>query len=555
MLRFRDKTHKIFYVFELLVNRLGFIHRLIDDYTENGKEKYLRLPKIVLIDTIGGNPIELNAFFLNKLKWLEQVLPNNKNSTVYIKIKRHPVDKAVLNFFKKTTYIYDICSSNMCEKLSERIVCESGVIDIEGSTVSPIINRIIENSYATIIYFKYSNEVMKTTWVIPKSVSKIILLSNNNDEDGDDGDTRVLDINFSYIKTLKNLSFIEVKFDNEFLCLESLSVVKSVATKFTKKCKMNALLEIELWDVDEVAFTCELAHLNTLFVYKGNKIAFSEKFDSLKRLTVISSEFVYLPEIDFSNKIVHFSNSKAINFNRINSLEYIQNYSDKNDLKNDLENFFEFPIPIKEEGEWKMSKFVSMSPRVEVVGNEIIRKGENEEDLYDMVVSYRFIDEFNSNDKMRFITENDEIATIANVRYFEVEVTGNSYVGVGIINVFEDINYINTMIGWQKMSCGYHSDDRMIYNGDDTSDYDTGIRYGEKTEVTNVVGVGFVVDLEEVIFDVFFICNKKIVYRKHFDADNIAAVISLNVFNKIAINYGEKPFKFDLTFSGLLNFH
>ncbi|ELP86001.1 hypothetical protein EIN_234080 [Entamoeba invadens IP1] len=528
---------------------LNFFIDFISDYTENGKEKYLHLPEIIIIFSDDGKPIEMNTTFFNKLKWLEQALPDNKRSTVYIKIKYHPEDKNVLSMFKKTTYIYDTCVSNMCETLSERVFCENGMIEIEGSTISPIINTIIKNSYSTSVEFKYSNEEMKTKWVVLESVSHLILLSKNNDVDGDNVDTRVLNIDFSFIKTFKIISFIEVKFDNEFLCLESLSVTNAVAIKFTEKCKMNNLSEIELWNVDETSFSCKLDKLKTLFVFKGYQITFKEKLDNLKRLTVIESDYVSLPEINFENKVVHLSHSAAITFNVIDSVEYLQKYADKKDTKKLVEsaNFvFEFPLPTKEENEWKMSKFVSMSPRVEVIGDEIIRNKGIEEDMYDMVVSYQFLDEINSYDKMQFINNNNVKETIQNVRYFEVEVTGNSLIAIGIMNVSKDTGYQNTMVGWQQRSCGYHSDDGSIYKEDINNVYDTNIRYGEKTGTCNVVGVGLVFNVLQTECDIFFTCNGKIVFQNKFDADSIAAVVSMNIFNKIVINYGEKQFKFDL---------
>ncbi|ELP89969.1 hypothetical protein EIN_301580, partial [Entamoeba invadens IP1] len=247
----------------------------------------------------------------------------------------HPEDKNVLSLFKKTTYIYDTCVTNTCETLSERVVCKNGLIEIEGSTISPIINTIIKNSYSTSVKFKYSNEEMKTTWVVPESVSHLYLLFKNNDVDGDNVDTRVLNIDFSCIKTLKIITFIEVNFDNEFLCLESLSVTNAVAIKFTEKCKMNTLSEIELWDVDETSFSCKLDKLKTLFVFKGYQITF-KKIDNLKRLTVIESDYVSVPEISFENKVVHLSQSAAITFNGIDMVKYLQKYANKNVQRNSL---------------------------------------------------------------------------------------------------------------------------------------------------------------------------------------------------------------------------
>ncbi|ELP86060.1 hypothetical protein EIN_327070 [Entamoeba invadens IP1] len=419
----------------------------------------------------------------------------------------------------------------MCEKLSERVVCKNGMIKIEGSTISPIINTIIKNWYSTSVKFRYSNEEMMTTWVVPESVSHLTLLSKNNDVDGDNVDTRVLKIDFSCIKTFKILSYIEVKFDNEFLCLESLSVTNAVAIKFTEKCKMNNLSEIELWDVDKTIFFVNLT-IQRHFL-----------------LTVIESDYVSLPEINFENKVVHLSRSAAITFNGIDSLEYLQLYADKNDTKKLVESVnsvIEFPLLIIEEGEWNMSKFVSMSPRVEVIGYEIIRNKEIEEDMYDMVVSYQYFDGYNSFDKMRFINKNNVKETIANVGYFEVEVTGNSLIAVGVTNASKDTGYKNTMIGWQQRSCGYHSDDGIIYKDYINNVYDTGIRHGEKTGTCNVIGIGIVFVVFQTECDIFFTCNGKIVFQNKFDADSIAAAVSMNTFNKIVINYGEKPFKFDL---------
>ncbi|ELP87681.1 hypothetical protein EIN_382350 [Entamoeba invadens IP1] len=518
----------------------------IADYTENKKEKYLNLPETIVINMSGGKPIELNTVFIDKLNLLEQTLLDNEKSTVYITISHHPKDKEVLKLFKKTTYYYATCVSNMCETLSDRILCDKGSVCIEGFVATSIINKIIENTYSTSVVYIHTNKIMKTTWVLPKSVSQLTLLSKNEEEAKINLKTQVLNINFSCIKTLNILSLVKVKFDNQFPCLKSLSITNAVKIIFTEKCEMAALVEIELWNVNDTYFSCNLDNLKTLFIYQGNRLTFSKKLNSLKTITVVESNNVSLPKIDFNNKVVHLSNSKAIIFNGINSSIYLRKYSDKTYIETSIEKIFEFPIQIKEKGQWKMSKFVSMSPRVEVVGNKIKRKKEVEKDMYDMVVSYGFLNGNNCKCEMQFIDKNDVIKTIANVRYFEIELTRNSYIAVGIMNVFEHIVYQNVMLGWQQMSCGYHSDDETIYNNGDLDGYDSKIRSGKKTGETDVVGVGIVFNIKKMASKFFFTCNGNYVVSREFNANSVATAISMNVFSKIVINYGEKPFEFDL---------
>ena len=98
------------------------------------------------------------------------------------------------------------------------------------------------------------------------------------------------------------------------------------------------------------------------------------------------------------------------------------------------------------------------------------------------------------------------------------------------------------MIGWDENSIAYHSDDGWCYN-EKTYGEKLGKAYGMNVITPNIVGCGFNTKTKEV----FFTLNGELLGE--FKKENwiyVCGAIGIKCFTSILINYGDKPFKFDL---------
>ena len=107
-----------------------------------------------------------------------------------------------------------------------------------------------------------------------------------------------------------------------------------------------------------------------------------------------------------------------------------------------------------------------------------------------------------------------------------------------------DVQNGDVHVGWTPDSIGYHSDDGYVFIGNGQGKK-YGKAYGSDKNGHNVVGCG--IDL--VNMKAFFTFNGK--RLKDIDLNNmkmtfLCAVIVVEQFGELTINYGDTPFTFDL---------
>ncbi|ELP92876.1 hypothetical protein EIN_508770 [Entamoeba invadens IP1] len=544
--QFIIKNAKYFTSLYYLQTDLDYLIEFLEIYTENGKEMYQRLPQLIHVNSENSFNIQLDNNMITKLEKLESLIPDNQRSDIYIEVSRHPTDEKVLNTFRKMKYVYFVCTDAMCEKWKNNFKCDGGEVFVEGSSMGANVNEVIERAYATKVSFLYSNKKQEERWMIPKCVNTLVV-STAGFVNEDLERSLKLDIDFSCICSLRICNCNNVEFDNEFKVMEEMSIEDSCIITFNEECHMKKLLMFYMWNSNNIKFLNKNVALQKVSIFSSSQIEFSEEIEELQTLVVVKSQNIKFLEINLNGKVATFNQSEGITFNGIDCDEYFQKYSDIQNEEN-TPNIVEFPIQMKEENEWKMHKFISTSQRVVIQGNEIVRRKEVSDEEYDVLLSLDFFNKSTSDNKMRYIDlqQPNTINSIEKVAYFEIAVTGFSWCSVGLLDTNECEEYRDSQIGWLEGSIGFHSDDGTIYIGTGTGDFETNIQYGEKAGETNIIGVGVEKITENNRNTVFFTCNGNIVFQTHFDANHIDAAIGLNIFNKITINYGETPFKFDL---------
>ncbi|ELP93694.1 hypothetical protein EIN_431860 [Entamoeba invadens IP1] len=129
---------------------LDYFVRFLQNYTDNGKEKYLKLPDIVIANNYKSDPIILDLHIISLLKQVEAMLPDNQRSKIYIIIDKQMDGEQTDKVFKKTMCIYTCCDTDKTLH-TQNIRCENGELNITGSSNGISINDIIERAYANSI--------------------------------------------------------------------------------------------------------------------------------------------------------------------------------------------------------------------------------------------------------------------------------------------------------------------------------------------------------------------------------------------------------------------
>ncbi|KAL7715887.1 B30.2/SPRY domain-containing protein [Entamoeba marina] len=137
-------------------------------------------------------------------------------------------------------------------------------------------------------------------------------------------------------------------------------------------------------------------------------------------------------------------------------------------------------------------------------------------------------------------TQNGLIELPDLIHYIEITTIGVCQISFGVFDSFNSQFSTDRHVGWDNNSIGYHSDDGYLFEGS-YNGKKYGKAYGIKNE-TNVIGCGFIKKLHTV----FFTCNgKKLRNSKMRFSDGYVA-LAIAKMNKIEVNYGETPFKFNL---------
>ena len=191
-----------------------------------------------------------------------------------------------------------------------------------------------------------------------------------------------------------------------------------------------------------------------------------------------------------------------------------------------------------------MKKFISYSLKVTITDeNKIIQQINPTEHEKILIISNDFVTPTNSGHYFEFlarINNKNQFISTTSLRYFELEVEGMTTISIGIIDQLKYKKEKNMHIGWRDYSVGYHSDDGEIHSVQQC--YPTEFRFGEIIGMKNIVGVGFLIDTNEV----FFTCDGVLVKKIQVPYLFISAAIAVERCPPMSINLGEKHFAFNL---------
>ncbi|ELP84350.1 hypothetical protein EIN_278300, partial [Entamoeba invadens IP1] len=388
------KNSKLFSSLYYLDGDLQLIAQFLENYTENGKEKYLHLPTFIVANTLNSLQIP-NTYQTQKLiETIEANVPKNDCVNICICMYEQPKDEHLLDIFKTSNYYYLCARSGMCQKWNDKIVCNSGVVYIDGNVEGDIMNGMINKTYANVVYHRFDNAQATVTWNIPDCVKKLCWnRSNNSDHANVLKPTIVPNIACLWLKVLSIAQSECLCFQNDFQCLEKVEVTLSANISFGKECKLGKVTFIGITSSNDFKVNTSLPLLSKLKITTSTNINLAAtQLLKLKELYFINCNSIVLPSISFENKIVQIVDTKNVKFDNGNnpiafldlSLDYFNTTINKS---------LQIPFTVLEANEWKMVKFMPMSNRVEVRDNELFRLESLKDEEYDMLISMNFYNE------------------------------------------------------------------------------------------------------------------------------------------------------------------
>ena len=138
-----------------------------------------------------------------------------------------------------------------------------------------------------------------------------------------------------------------------------------------------------------------------------------------------------------------------------------------------------------------------------------------------------------------YININNEFRLLhSRIRYFEVETFGLCDYSIGLCNLPADVTNIH--IGDSNNTFGLHSLDN--YSWFDGVQYKRAQAYGKYPTDHYFVGFGYDSELKII----FLTINGTIRVDKEVDWQTIFAAISIRNFTVMKVNYGDRPFQFNI---------
>ena len=301
-----ENSH-LFTRLDYLTGDLRLICEFLENFTDNGKELNIKMPKTIILKSCDGYAISWNQKTKEFVERIEKCLPEGTRVQCSIIVYSHPSNKEVLKMFKKINYYYRFIESEQCEKWNDHLYIDSGEICVNGVMKNDKLNEIIERALPLTLLYKMIQIRNQENWTIPECIKHMVLHKNGTYLH------QMSNINLD----MKNIKTLEIQDCNNqifgenisFDSLEELEIANSKNITFensnfkqlkkviVKKSKNIALFPSEFID------NIDLKILDCVYVKCGTKIS------QIKSLHVVFSDYVYLQMFSFKDKYIYIENS------------------------------------------------------------------------------------------------------------------------------------------------------------------------------------------------------------------------------------------------------
>ncbi|ELP92331.1 hypothetical protein EIN_122820 [Entamoeba invadens IP1] len=544
--------------FQKLVHLSGDIKTItefLESYTENGKEKYIKLPSIIVLNSLRGYSIQTNYEVLSYIKRIEVCVPDNGVSQIFLISFRQAENENDFVDFRRVQYYYRNVHSRMCTKWSDHLYCEKGVVNVEGQVNGNAINRTIENVYPYTVEMRYVNTIDPKfeLWSVPMCIQDFVLINSRVDVPA------VFPITMPGIKTLKLFEVDNFIFSTNFENVETVVLKKCIRVTFDEKTQFEKLRVMWIESCTLISLKgYTKTELERVTIKATRSVDIEKRNDNLKNIDLINIIDIKIMSANASCD-VYIENGKAIQISQRvfdHEITVFESIPDTNYNRN--------------ERGYKMRRFIPMSLE-STVDHNVISRFDDYDPIYkgiDMVTSRFFSSRLDTSAlEIKVLRNNNSslldweyietvtapdglqspnflIQKVKGVRYYEVNVTGVSIMSIGVINRVRYDEFMGCHVGWYNNSIGYHSDDGKVHSTLLTRDErdDEFYAYGNDIGFVNVVGCGYIQKTKEV----FFTINGNLLGKYKIDFDELSAAIAFDVTKPITVNYGNLPFAFDV---------
>ncbi|ELP91132.1 hypothetical protein EIN_269980 [Entamoeba invadens IP1] len=576
--QFITKFARKFTQLELLKGGLDEVVQFFNSFVKNENDKFLKFPKKILVfDTFDEKSIPL-------IEKLGQLLPTDGRSRLYFIASKSVTSETVLDEMRIGEYFYNIFMSNAVQQYRDKVCLNDGCLECIGNFNFSELTTLIHKTVARKFFIRNPAESIGGTF--NEFIKEIAIVYGKGSED--------FDVNFEnpvFYEGRQNFWFDsdvleEIKFmscNNIFFKSKSkfLKTIKlehchemSIFYDFHngeifKKCGviyMEHSLNIKFSDISKLTTsTFEQDKSNETTTYSEERKIQTNKSTILPKLIVISGCVVDVLIFDEINKIIVIDTTcitlknislktTSVVFDKVHQLICKNNTLELLcvDFNKEIENYFESPFLFKKSTKskfekdkiWVCHKFFSMNNHLVITKDDCVVKNTMYTTVTnDMLFSYNFYNKNNADLPMCFYNKKNKIDHIHGIRYFEVEVTGQSFIAIGLYSAkLYQSGDANVMIGCDVDTVGFYSDDGNIYCGGNI-EIQTSFHYGNCVGKVDVVGCGYIIEEKSA----FFIMNGKMAGKIAVEWDSVCAAITCNEINTLKINRGQKMFVTNLS--------
>ncbi|ELP85707.1 hypothetical protein EIN_265140 [Entamoeba invadens IP1] len=542
-----------------LYGDLASIALYLEKYTEYGKYKYVHLPKIIHANSLRGYAMLYNEEIVNLLRRILLCVPDNGTHDISIVFYRQLTLKEIENsgdLFRRVKYYYIHAHTLMGEKWNEQIYCNKGKMRIEGQIYGDtkrVIDHIVDKVYPSTLFQQQVNNIYQNDiWEISKCIETYILSQSRLNE------MTQFPIDMSTVKFVFLNTVFNFEFTNSFMCVEKLSIKECKNIIFDENCALPKLTSLRVLLSNDIIFKGNSnTQIESIFCYNVQQFKCTRKIDLIRKVILLYCKDFEMCELDIPNTDINTPKSKddnKCNTNNINKsrniyIECSENlifcnttfnqiliFDSDSTVSNDLDD-------LNEKTNYSMRRFVPMTDGVEVENGIITEKMHDSETL-DMVVS-RYLSTYNITDNLVVRNINKkEVDVIKGISYFEISVEGYSVISIGLIDQINYREFEGSQVGWRKHSVAMHSDDGKIFFDGKTIENvnEKKCAFASVTGVKKTVGCGFIMNTKEA----FFTVESELMCKVKTDFTLVSAAIGFRITNPITVNYGKRPFVFDL---------
>ncbi|EKE40302.1 SPRY domain containing protein [Entamoeba nuttalli P19] len=545
--------------FKKLQSITGSIENLIKffkQYTNNGENMFVQFPRLIFTSTSNNNFLQLNDQTVDLVNELTKYIRQNGETRIIVLFNTHTSNADLIKRMKGIEYRHRGFINNPTP------YCLENYCSFDGSFL--IQNTIEINQFNIIINKAYSNsEIISgipgksllinpnqniSPWNIPESVKKVSLQYISSETQNS---MVSLSLISDYLKTLKITECNYLRFKNQFPSLEHLIIHVCDSISFEIIDNMfPSLISITISSSYNISLSVSSPKLEEILLYFNEEIKICGKVpSSFSKLFIRQSKNCKLPEISFETLNLLIEESPHLEFlneskQRISPMKYEGLSVEQSERLCNLLLYLPSELSINEmlnpSNHFIFRRFYSVSKSLKIVDNRVIKTKDFVDGNYQFY-SQKFYLKDNKNLKMKIYDSNNELREIpASIRYFELTVSGYNIISIGIMRVgsypFEGSRHL----GWDQGSIGFHSDCGNLFNEGKVSEY--GIPFGLNEDEVHTVGCGF----DTINSQVFFTLDGKKYPSINAKWTDITAGFTVTDMDWVEINYGQRPFSFDL---------